>query len=482
MYSNDETFDDYKARLEYEALLEGVPLPDDFFEKFDIYDYSDETDESYEADNGYNEDYEQDFRDGEFIFAKGVSRSLDDRITRLNNNVLVVGASGCGKSTGFVEPNLVTAKGSYVISDPKGTLYRKYANYLHSKGYDVLKIDFQNPENSMRWNPLTEIQSTQDIMKIANSLVYDKVVNSYNFDPFWDRMTLIFICAIIGYMYETGYKPYNFSSILQLVREGERKEEIINKGRNSRASELFKRFQKLHEMNPNSWAYEQFKSVDQAPDKTYDTIRSTLVSKFSNYNTEEIEKMMLGNDCDFKKIAQKKTALFVQQSDYDRSMDGLVNLFFSQAMSALVKYADLCENGRLPVPVRFFLDDYGATTNIYNLDAVISTIRSRNISVSLILQSESQLMKNSARTDKTIISNCDTYIYMGSNDIETAKSVSIRCNKPLENVLYMPISHCWVFTRGKKPVYAEISDRPILKEYDLIYSSPEILADEFSVI
>lgn len=319
-------------------------------------------------------------------------------------------------------------------------------------------------------------------MKIANSLVYDKIINSYSFDPYWDRMTLIFICSLIGYMYETSYKPYNFSGILQLVREGERKSVINGKKQtDKRASELSNRFQILHELNPNSWAYEQFRNVDQAPDKTYDTIRSTLVAKFSNYSTKETEKMMSGNDFDFNKIAQKKTALFVLQSDYDRSMDGLVNLFFSQAMSAFVKYADSCKNGRLPVPVRFFLDDYGATTNIYNLDAVISTIRSRGISVSLILQSESQLMKNSRGTDKTIISNCDTYIYMGSNDIETAESVGVRCNKPLENILYMPVGHCWIFTRGKKPVYAEISDRPVLKEPDLINSAPEMSTEELSV-
>ena len=430
-----------------------------------------------------NEDAEQDFRNGEFIFAKGVSRLLDDYITRLNNNVLVVGASGCGKSTGFVEPNLITANGSYVISDPKGTLYRKYANYLRNKGYDVLKIDFQNPENSMHWNPLTEINSTQDIMKMANSLVYDETTkNSYNTDQYWERMDVISICSLIGYMYETGYKPYNFSGILQLVHEGERKTVINGKKQtSSRASELSNRFQILHELNPNSWAYEQFRNVDQAPDKTYDTIRSTLAAKFANYSTKEIEKMMSGNDFDFNKIAQKKTALFVLQSDCDRSMDGLVNLFFSQAMSAFVKYADSCKNERLPIPVRFFLDDYGATTNIYNLDAVISTIRSRGISVSLILQSESQLMKNSRGADTTIISNCDTYVYMGSNDIETAKMVSVRCNKPLENILYMPVGHCWIFTRGKKSVYAEISDRPVLKELDLIHSAPEMLTEKLSV-
>lgn len=450
---------------EFEAMMKDIT--GDFYEEYNDYgevnDYSDEFDEDDEIDDydeeynndDYDEDAEEEFKNGEFIFAKGVKRSLDDYSTRLNNNVLVVGASGCGKSTGFVEPNLITAKGSYVVSDPKGTLYRKFAQAMKIRGYRVLKIDFQNPEKSMHWNPLTEINSTQDIMKIANSLVYTKDTQSYNFDPYWDRMTLIFISAIIGYMYETGYEPYNFSGILKLVREGERTSRGSSTNRDSK---LFQRFQKLYSTNPDSWAYEQFKNVDQAPDKTYDTIRSTLVAKFSHYSTQEVEQMMSGNDFDFNRIAREKTVLFVQQSDYDRSMDGLVNLFFSQAMSSLVKYADSFKNGRLPVPVRFFLDDYGATTNIYNLDAVISTIRSRNISVSLILQSESQLMGNGMGTDKTIISNCDTYIYMGCNDIDTAKSVSIRCNKPLESVLYMPVGYCWIFERGKKPVYAEITN------------------------
>lgn len=459
MSSENEMYEEFEAMMkditgdlyeEYNGYGEYNDCSDEFDEDDEIDDY----DEEYNDDD-YDEDAEEEFKNGEFIFAKGVKRSLDDYSTRLNNNVLVVGASGCGKSTGFVEPNLITAKGSYVVSDPKGTLYRKFAQAMKIRGYRVLKIDFQNPEKSMHWNPLTEINSTQDIMKIANSLVYTKDVHSYSFDPYWDRMTLIFISAIIGYMCETGYEPYNFSGILKLVREGERTSRGSSTNRDSK---LFQRFQKLYSTNPDSWAYEQFKNVDQAPDKTYDTIRSTLVAKFSHYSTQEVEQMMSGNDFDFNRIAREKTILFVQQSDYDRSMDGLVNLFFSQAMSSLVKYADSFKNGRLPVPVRFFLDDYGATTNIYNLDAVISTIRSRNISVSLILQSESQLMGNGSGTDKTIISNCDTYIYMGCNDIDTAKSVSIRCNKPLESVLYMPVGYCWIFERGKKPVYAEITN------------------------
>ncbi len=278
-------------------------------------------------------------------------------------------------------------------------------------------------------------------------------------------------------MIETKYQPFNFSGILQLINEGEHCErKVIKNGercKDSKVSGLYDRFQELYEKNPDSWECEQFKNVNQAPDRTYDTIRSTLAAKFSNYSTKEIEKMMSGNDFDFAGAAQQKTIIFVLQSDCDRSMDGLVNLFFPQKMSAFIRYADSCPEGRLPIPVRFFLDDYGATTNIYNLNSIISTIRSRNISVSLILQVESQLMKGGRGEDTTIISNCDTYIYMGSNDIDTAKSISVRCNKPLEKILYMPVGHCWIFTRGQKPVYAEISDRPVLQEKSQIQSLPD---------
>lgn len=180
---------------------------------------------------------------------------------------------------------------------------------------------------------------------------------------------------------------------------------------------------------------------------------------------------MSGNDIDLAQIARERTAVFVLQSDCDRSMDGLVNLFFSQAINSLIAYADTCENRRLPIPVRFFLDDYGATTAIDNLDTVISTIRSRAISVSLILQSESQLANSNPGAGSTILANCDTYIYMGGNDVATAEAVSRRCNKPLKQILYMPVGHCWVFERGKKPVYAEISERPDRGEKQI--SSPE---------
>ena len=435
-----------------------------------MYDYSYECRQLYEEYLKTPEGMTEEFNYADFIFAKDVSRPLDERETGLNNNVLVVGTSGSGKTSRFVEPNLKEAVGNYVVSDPKGMLIRKYGKYMEKCGYHVIKMDFQNPEKSMHWNPLSQVKTTQDIMRIASSLTFQSGKFSINSDPYWDDMTVLTICALIGYMVETKYKPFNFQGVMELLREGDRFQRRSNTDGNrfaySKASKLSDRFEELHEKNPDSWAYEQFRNVDQAPDRTYDTIRSCLASKFCNYTTKEIEEMMSANDIDFAEIAKERFVIFVLQSDCERSMDGLVNLFFSQAINNFFKYADTCKNQRLPIPVRFFLDDYGATTVIDNLDTIISTIRSRGISVSLILQSEAQLLKGGRGTDKTIIANCDTYIYMGGNDVETAQSVSVRCNKPLDRILFMPVGYCWVFERGSKPIYAELAERPnIEKEF-----------------
>lgn len=405
------------------------------------------------------------FNSAEFIFSKESRRLLDDYKTKINNNVVVMGTSGSGKTTSFIEPNIRQAVGNYVISDPKGALVRRHGRALEDEGYNVFVVDFQNPETSVRYNPLSMIETTQDIMRIANMLTYGKdgKGNGSSLDPFWDQNTVTFISALIGYMVETDYRPKNFKGLMDLLSEGERftRRTVIDGERRStdKASKLADRFEELHRENPHSWAYSQFVNVNAAPEKTYDCFRVCLSAKFANYTTEELEYMMSGNDIDLDSLVDHKFAIFVIQSDSDRSMDGLVNLYFSQTINRLCSIADRRSSSRLPIPVRFFLDDYGATTVIDNLDSIISTIRSRAISVSLILQSESQLSKGKQDSGKTILANCDTYIYMGGNDVNTAKSVSVRCNKPLEQVLYMPVGNCWVFERGKKPVMSEIADR-----------------------
>ncbi len=164
-----------------------------------------------------------------------------------------------------------------------------------------------------------------------------------------------------------------------------------------------------------------------------------------------------GSDVDFKQIARQKTAVFVTVSDTDRSMDILANIFFTQAMQALCRYADdECADYRLPVPVRFILDDFATNCRIEEFPRMISSFRSRGISVMLLIQSEAQLEEYYDYDSRTVITNCDTYVYLGGNDVGSAMSVSKRCNKPLDSVLYMPVGSCWVFRRGSNPVFSRV--------------------------
>ena len=465
---------EYKDYLDTVAHLDELPFepPDTFEEDYAEYLRSREPPDDEPDKFELPEQVTEAFNNASWVFANGVTRSLNDFESRLNNNICVVGGSGTGKTTSFIEPNLLDPQGSMFFSDPKGTLYQKHGERLKALGYRVIVMDFQQPDLSVHWNPLENLHSTQDILRLAHAIAFD-TRSAYTADPFWDNANVMYLCALIGYMVEAKHIPFNFRGLLRLIEEGERFTRRIDRDgyrqSTEKASKLADRFERLHKKNPRSWAYEQFKAVDAASEKTYDGVRVTLASKFSNFSTREVDLMTTDNEIDFAEIAKRRTAVFVRQSDTDRSMDTLVNLFFSQAINSLIAYADICENQRLPIPVRFFLDDYGATTAIDNLDTIISTIRSRAISVSLILQSEAQLV-NSRKpgTDKTILANCDTYIYMGGNDIETAKAVSQRCNKPLEQVLYMPVGHCWVFERGKKPVYAEVAPRPDLHEIEKV--------------
>lgn len=395
----------------------------------------------------------EEFNLSELVIAQNCSYPLNDMVTKLNNNVLVVGGSGAGKTRTIVMPNIYQAVGSYVTSDPKGNLHKKDGRYLEKKGYKVKVIDFTHPENSAHYNPLKGIRRTQDILKMAAVLVDKKSSVNSHADPFWDDATTILISAIIAYMIETGYQPFNFSGILKLVREGEREND------DSKSSKLSRRFERLKRINPQSWAVSQFESIDAAPNKTYDTIRISLLSKFAKFDTQELQEMMSGSDFDFASIGKEKTAVFVIVSDTDRSMDSLANIFFTQAMNSLCEYADNeCEDSRLPVPVRFILDDFATNCRIEEFPRMISSIRSRGISVMLMVQSEAQLKQGYEEDGCTIISNCDTYVYLGGNDVTTANAVSMRCNKPLSRILYMPVGYCWVFRRGSQPVYTALSD------------------------
>lgn len=397
--------------------------------------------------------YYKEFDRGELLIAEGCRYSRDDFKTKLNNNVIVVGGSGTGKTRTIVTPNMLQGTESMIICAPKGGFAKKYSKELREMGYKTVNLDFTHPEKSLRYNPLVDIKSTQDILRIANVIVNDKASAGTYADPFWDASSTLFTSALIAYMNEINYKPKNFASLLKLSREGNRPYY------EDRDSPLSKRFEALKKRHPDSWACQQFDDVNQSPTRTYDTIRATTSSKFAKLDTEELRIMMSGNDIDFTSIAKEKTAVFVTVSDTDRSMDVLVNIFFTQAMQALCEFADNeTEDGRLPIPVTFILDDFATICRIDEFPRIISTIRSRGISAMLLLQSEAQLEQSYGFDSKTVIANCDTYVYLGGNDVETANAVSKRCNKPMNQVLNMPVGSCWVFRRGEPPVFTKLLD------------------------
>jgi type IV secretion system protein VirD4 len=382
------------------------------------------------------------------ILGKNQYYSLDSYKTGLNNNVLVVGTSGAGKTRSIVTPNLLQASGSYVVSDPKGNLYEKYKGYLKKKGYTVKKLDFTDPQHSAHYNFFKYIHNTQDIVKIAHMLIYQRKGGGHQ-DPFWDEAAQLLLQALIAYLREElGGDCQNFHYMMQLVELCQTVGDMEEKH-----SALDRLMAELSKKNKDSYALSTYMKFRVAADKTLRSILITVNARLGLFDTPELNQMMMDDNINIPSLGKKKIALFVVVSDTDRSLDGLVNIFFTQAMNELCRYADrFCEGSRLPVPVRFILDDFATNCKIEEFPRMISSIRSRGISAMLMIQAESQLTESYGYDGKTIIGNCDTYVYMGGNDVDTAKAVAERCDVPVKKVLNMEVGTNWIFRRGQAPV------------------------------
>ncbi|MCM1327716.1 MAG: type IV secretory system conjugative DNA transfer family protein [Bacteroidales bacterium] len=386
---------------------------------------------------------------GKLVLAEGVSYNMDCYETKLNNNVLVVGTSGAGKTRSIVTPNLLSANGSYVVSDPKGNLYQKYRNYLQKEGYVVKLLDFTHPEKSAHYNPFHYIRCEQDIVKIAHMLIY--AAKFHDIDPFWDQAAQLLVEGIIGFQWEfMPPEERNLSVMLDLLDmceiEGEYSEKVNNV--------LDDKIEEIEQHGfGDSFGPKHYKRFRQAASKTAKSILIDVTAKLAAFDTKELREMLSHDDLDIASIGKRKTVLFVVVSDTDRSMDTLANLFFTQAMNELCYYADnACPDNELPIPVQFILDDFATNCRIDEFPRMIASIRSRGISVMLMIQAQSQLEQAYREDSRTIIGNCDTYIYLGGNDLETADAVAKRCDLPLKNILNMPVGQNWIFRRGQMPI------------------------------
>ena len=419
------------------------------------------------------------------IFGKGMSRSEDSRATGLNNNVLVIGISGCSKTGSYVLPNMFSTCGSIVVADTKGQLYKNYADDLKKMGYVTQLIDFVHPERSMGYNPLDGIERyrkkgremidpgvyedgkellspeiedyeyetyrQQDVMSIARLIVTEADEK----EPFWTDSARVVIASLIAYVLEVlPREEQNFGSVAKLFRQ--MCFEIEQTERNEVPEVSF--FKALEAENPDSFAVKKYRmyALNFRADKCWSSIAQFVANALNVFDYEENAYMLCNSEVDLADLGRRRTALFVNVSDTDRAMDSIVNIFYTQLFQVLCREANDRPDGRLQVPVHIMLDDFAANVYIPDFDKIISVIRSRDISTSVILQSLSQLegMYNKGQAS-TIINNCDTMLYMGGQDVDTAKFFADKAGRLPERILELDLDHEWVFTRGQKARLAE---------------------------
>ena len=331
-----------------------------------------------------------------------------------NVNVLVVGGSGSGKSASYSIPNAYQMLGSYVFTDPKGELYDKTAGYLKANGYDIKVLNLVNPENSDGYNPLMHIQSEIDVDVIANTIIKGQDSDGKGSDPFWDNNAEMLLKSLIYYLLEKRPKEeINLTSCAEMVRAAA----------SSNGTNLLREL--MSELPLSHPARTNFQSVEvvAGSEKTYSSILSTLQSKLGKFDSQEIANVTSTNTINFEDIANHKTAVYVISSDTHTAYNFLLTIFFAQMIQQLYNYADL-NGGRLKVPTYFILDEFANIGQIPDFDKKISTSRSRGISFSVILQNLDQLEAVYEKSYETIMGNCDTHVFLGSNSFKTVEYFS----------------------------------------------------------
>ena len=331
-----------------------------------------------------------------------------------NVNVLVVGGSGSGKSATYSIPNAYQMLGSYVFTDPKGELYDKTAGYLKANGYDIKVLNLVNPENSDGYNPLMHIQSEIDVDVIANTIIKGQDSDGKGSDPFWDNNAEMLLKSLIYYLLEKRPKEeINLTSCAEMVRAAA----------SSNGTNLLREL--MSELPLSHPARTNFQSVEvvAGSEKTYSSILSTLQSKLGKFDSQEIANVTSTNTINFEDIANHKTAVYVISSDTHTAYNFLLTIFFAQMIQQLYNYADM-NGGRLKVPTYFILDEFANIGQIPDFDKKISTSRSRGISFSVILQNLDQLEAVYEKSYETIMGNCDTHVFLGSNSFKTVEYFS----------------------------------------------------------
>lgn len=381
------------------------------------------------------------------ILADGVQVSNDTWATGLANHDLIIGPTGGGKTRSYVLPNLLSSQESFVVTDSKGTLRRQVGGILERRGFQVLELDFTdllhspwgyNPLRFIRYDDERESWNEQDIITVAAALV---PVEDHT-QPFWEYAARNLLEALVGYTLEClPAEEHDLTSVVRLFAEAE-------------TGVLDELMRELCTIDPDGFVAMRWRSLQtcRRADKMYGSVLGILAQKISNFSFSGAQEMFINpNQVDFATISHTPTAVFIRVSDNDFSLANLTSLFYTQALQILMAEADKQSDNRLKVPVRLYLDDF-ANLLVPDMDKIISVIRSREISVSIAIQSITQLegLYGHAKA-MTIIDNCDHLLYLGGQSVETARFIGVKANKPVSTILNMPLDRAWLFERGSTP-------------------------------
>ena len=355
------------------------------------------------------------------ILTQNVAISFMVRRHRRNLNILVIGGSGAGKTRFFALPNILNGNCSFIILDPKGEILRTVGHVLESMGYEVKVLDLLHMERSHCYNPFDYLRNVDDIQRLVSNIFASSTPKgAQSQDPFWDNAASILLKAVICLLwFEAPKEEQNFEMVLEVLRSAQVKEED-----ESFQSPMDLLFEKVRDKDPGHIAVKFYDDFKQAAGKTMKSILITLLSKLEKFNIPSLAQLTMTDEMDLRSIGKRKTAVFAIIPDNDTSFNFLVSILYTQLFQMLFEEADLAPNGRLPVHVHFVMDEFANVALPSDFDKLLATMRSREISVSIILQNLAQLKALYEKEWESIVGNCDEFLYLGGNEQSTHEYVS----------------------------------------------------------
>mgnify|MGYP003371340953 CR=1 FL=1 len=348
------------------------------------------------------------------------SRPANPKYAR-NKNVLVIGGSGSGKTRFYVKPNLMQMHSSYCVTDPKGTIVLECGKMLENNGYEIKILNTINFKKSMKYNPFAYIKSEKDILKLVQTIIANtKGDGEKSGEDFWVKAEKLYYTALIGYIwYEAPKEEKNFATLLDMIDASEVREDD-----ETYMNPIDRLFEALEKKKPEHFAVKQYKKYKLAAGKTAKSILISCGARLAPFDIYELRELMKEDELDLDTLGDRKVALFVIISDTDDTFNFVVSIMYSQLFNLLCDKADDVYGGRLPVHVRYLLDEFANIGLIPKFEKLIATIRSREISASIILQAQSQLKAIYKDNADTIVGNCDSTLFLGGKEKTTLKELS----------------------------------------------------------